>query len=80
MQLVLGQSLRVAAIGIVCGAAAAAAVSRLLSTQLFGVAGRDPRVYGAAALLILIVALLASAVPTLRAMRADPADALRAAQ
>jgi predicted permease len=80
MQLVLGQSLRVAAIGIVCGAAATAAVSRLLSTQLFGVAGRDPRVYGAAALLILIVALLASAVPTLRAMRADPADALRAAQ
>ena len=80
MQLVLGQSLRVSVIGIVCGAAAALAVSRLLSTQLFGVSGRDPRVYGAVALLILVVTLLASALPTLRAARANPLDALRIAQ
>jgi ABC-type lipoprotein release transport system permease subunit len=41
---------------------------------------RDPRVYGAVALLILVVALLASALPTLRATRANPLDALRIAQ
>jgi putative ABC transport system permease protein len=80
MHLVLGQSLRVTAIGIVCGAAAALAVSRLLSAQLFGVGGRDPRVYAAVALLILVVALMASALPTLRATRANPLDALRTGQ
>ena len=66
-------------IGIVCGAAVALAVSRLLSAQLFGISGRDPRVYTAVALLILVVTLLASALPTLRASRANPLDALRMA-
>jgi hypothetical protein len=80
VRLVLGQSLRVTVIGIVWGAAAALAVSRLLSAQLFGVGGGDPRVYTAVALLILVVALLASALPTLRATRANPLDALRTAQ
>jgi putative ABC transport system permease protein len=80
MQLVLGQSLRVTVTGIVWGAAAALAVSRLLSAQLFGVDGRDPRVYAAVALLILVVTLLASALPTLRASRVNPLDALRVAQ
>ena len=80
IQLVLGQSLRVTAIGIVWGVAAALAVSRLLSAQLFGITGRDPRVYAAVALLILVVALLASALPTLRATRANPLDALRMGQ
>jgi len=80
IQLVLGQSLRVTVIGIVWGAAAALAVSRLLSAQLFGVSGRDPRVYVAIALLILVVALVASALPTLRATRANPLDALRMGQ
>ncbi len=80
MQLVLGQSLRVTVIGIVWGAAAALAVSRLLSAELFGVGGRDPLVYAAVALLILVVTLLASALPTLRASRANPLDALRTAQ
>ena len=80
MQLVIGQSLRVTVIGIVWGAAAALAVSRLLSAQLFGVGGRDPHVYAAVALLLLVVALLASALPTLRATRANPLDALRISQ
>jgi len=77
IRLVLGQSLRVTMIGIALGAAASLAVSRLLSSQLFGVAGRDPRVYAAVAVLILVVALSASALPTLRATRANPLDALR---
>ena len=80
MQLVLGQSLRLTVIGIVWGAAAALAVSRLLAAQLFGVGGRDPRVYAGVALLIVVVALVASALPTLRATRANPLDALRTGQ
>ena len=80
MGLVLGQSLRVTVVGIVCGAAAALAVSRLLSAQLFGISGRDPRVYAAVAVLILVVTLLASALPTRRASRANPLDALRMVQ
>jgi putative ABC transport system permease protein len=77
MQLVLVQSMRLTVIGIVWGAGAALAVSRLLSAQLFGVGARDPRVYVAVALLIVVVALVASALPTLRATRANPLDALR---
>jgi putative ABC transport system permease protein len=67
----------VTAIGIFWGTVAALAVSRLLSAQLFGVGGRDPRAYVAVALLLMVVALLASALPTLRATRANPLDALR---
>lgn len=78
--LVLGQCVRVAAVGIVCGAGAALAVSRLLSAQLFGVDARDPRVYAGVASLILVVTLLASALPTLRASRSSPLDALRPAR
>jgi putative ABC transport system permease protein len=77
MQLVLGQSIRVTLIGIVWGAGVALAVSRLLSAQLFGVGARDPRAYAAVGLLILVVALMASALPVLRATRANPMDALR---
>lgn len=80
INLVLGQSLRLAAVGIVWGAAVALAVSYLLSTQLSGVSARDPRVYAAVALLILVVTLLASALPTLRAARSSSLDALRVAQ
>jgi ABC-type antimicrobial peptide transport system permease subunit len=65
-------------VGIVCGTATALAVSRLLSAQLFGVSGRDPRAYAGVTLLIFLVALLASALPTLRATRANPLDAFRA--
>jgi putative ABC transport system permease protein len=80
INLVLGQSLRLAAVGIACGAAIALAVSYPLASQLFGVSARDPRVYAGVALLILVVTLLASALPTLRAARSSPLDALRIAQ
>jgi putative ABC transport system permease protein len=80
INLVLGQSLRMAAVGIAWGAAVALAASYLLSAQLFGVSARDPRVFAGVALLILVVTLLASALPTLRAARSSPLDALRVAE
>lgn len=80
VRLVLAQSLGLAAIGIGCGAAVSLFVTRLLSAQLFGVGATDPTVFAGVAILVLLVALVASALPTLRATRANPLDALRVAQ
>lgn len=79
INLVLGHTLRLVVVGIVSGAAVALAVSHLLSAQLFGISARDPLVYIGVALLILVVTVLASALPTLRAARNSPLDALRIA-
>lgn len=61
---------------LMVGEIALSFVLLVAAALLFGVDGRDPRAYAAVALLILVVALLASAVPTLRATRANPPDAL----
>jgi putative ABC transport system permease protein len=63
-----------------CWLRVALVVSYLLSAQLFGVSARDACVYAGVALLILVVTLLASALPTLRAARSSPLDALRIAR
>jgi predicted permease len=77
MRLVLGQSLRVVAIGIGLGMIGAASVSRALSALLFGVSPLDPVTYLGVSLLLAAVAMLASYVPARRAMRVDPVVALR---
>jgi predicted permease len=74
---VVGQGARLAAIGAVIGLALAAAGTRLLAGLLYGVAPLDPLTFGAVALLLGAVALLASALPARRATRLDPLDALR---
>jgi predicted permease len=68
---------RLAAMGIALGLAAAAAAAPLVQDLLFQVEPRELRVMGAVAALLLAVALLASAVPALRATRVDPMEALR---
>ncbi len=75
---VLARGLRLAVPGIVLGLAGAAAVSRLLQSQLFGVAGTDPLTYAAAAILLLLASILACWLPARRATRVNPLDALRA--
>jgi putative ABC transport system permease protein len=52
-------------------------VSRLVGAFLFGVSATNPIVYVASVVLMLVLALLASALPALRAAAADPAQALR---
>jgi predicted permease len=75
--LVLGDGLRLVLIGLTLGFAAAAGVSRLLRTFLFGVSPLDPVTYGGIALLFGAVALLACLVPVRRALRTEPLEVLR---
>ena len=74
----VGHGLRLAAIGVACGLAAAAVCMRLMSSLLFQVSPLDPVTYAAVALGLAAAAVLASYVPALRATAIDPAEALRA--
>jgi len=76
-RLVIGQGLRLAVVGVGIGLAAAFALTRLMSSLLFGVRPADPGTFVAIALLQLAVAVLACYVPARRAMRVDPMLALR---
>lgn len=77
LRLVLGQGAVLVAIGLVIGLGAAAFVSRVLTTFLFGVTAADPAVFGAVATLLGAIALTACYVPARRAARVDPLEALR---
>lgn len=76
--LVVGESLKLAAIGLAIGLAGSLAVGRALATLLFGVGTADPATFAATAALLLAVAIVAAYVPARRAMRVDPMSALRA--
>src|SRR5262245_35305393 len=67
-----------AVIGAACGLHAATALSRLLSSLLFGVSPGDPLTYSLVACGLIGTAVLASYFPARRVSRVDPADALRA--
>jgi putative ABC transport system permease protein len=64
-------------IGMVLGIGAGVALSRLLSSLLYGLSPHDPIAFVSLPLLLLAVALLASYFPARRASRLDPMDALR---
>ena len=64
-------------LGIALGIAAAFALMRVLSSELYGVSAADPLTFGAVAILVALVALLACYIPASRAMRVDPMVALR---
>ncbi len=76
--LVLGEGLRMTAVGVLIGAAAALAVGASLSSLLFGVAPFDPWTFGATTLVLVLTAAIASIVPARRAASVDPMVALRA--
>lgn len=75
---ILGQSLRLVAVGCVIGILGAFGAGRALATVVYDVRPTDPAALGAAVVLLAVVALAASAVPVRRALRIDPTDALRA--
>jgi putative ABC transport system permease protein len=67
-----------AAIGVAAGTLVAALAGRFVEPLLFNEPARDPVVYLGVAAMLLLVAVLAGLVPTLRAQRIDPLEALRA--
>jgi putative ABC transport system permease protein len=74
---VLAGGARLAGAGVVLGLAAALALGRAVGTQLYGIGAADPATYGGVAAALLLVSLLACAVPARRAAHVDPMTALR---
>jgi ABC-type antimicrobial peptide transport system permease subunit len=77
VSLVVGHGMRLVGLGLLIGLTGAWLLSRLLTSQLFGVSARDPVTYVSVALLLGAVALAASYVPARRAVRVDPMTSLR---
>ena len=75
--MVLTRGLRLAGIGVVAGLVLSAAGTRFLRTFLHGVDPLDPVAFAGAALVWIVIAMVASYVPALRAARVDPAVSLR---
>jgi putative ABC transport system permease protein len=77
LNLVVGQGLRLSAIGVAAGLAGAFLLTRLMRAMLVGVQPTDPATFSIVALLFLFVAAMASWLPARRAAALDPARALR---
>ena len=77
-RLFLRHGIVLAGIGLVLGMGSAAALTRLLSSLLFGVGPLDPLTYAGAAVVLVGAALLATYIPARRVARVDPTSALRA--
>jgi ABC-type antimicrobial peptide transport system permease subunit len=77
LTMVLGEGLRLTALGTLIGGIAGLALARAMSGLLFGVAALDPLAFSGSIVLLLAVAAAASLVPARRASGADPMIALR---
>jgi putative ABC transport system permease protein len=78
LRMVLGSALRTAGIGALIGIGAALFFGRVLSSMLYGVSATDPLTYLSVVVLFGLIAVVASALPALRASRTNPMTALRA--
>lgn len=76
-KLIVGQGLRLTAVGIVAGLIAAFALTRLMATMLVGVKATDPVTFIAMVILFLVIAGVATWLPAWRAASVDPNEALR---
>jgi len=75
--LIVGGGLTVVCAGLVVGVLVALAATRFLEGSLYNVSTTDPATFAGVAAVLLLVALVAQAVPIARAMRVDPSVALR---
>jgi len=76
--IVIGQSVKLVVFGAVAGVLIAIAAMRVVRSLLFQVSPTDPTVLVGSAMVLLVVAFLASYAPARRAAAVDPAEALRA--
>jgi len=77
LRAIVSRGLRLATVGTVIGVVGALALTRLMASVLYEVEPNDPLTFGGAVVVLMFVALLASALPARRAARTDPAVALR---
>ena len=77
LRLVVGQGMKVVAIGVIAGMAAAFFLARLMSTLLFGVTPTDAATFAGVAAVLLTVGVLACLIPARRATSLQPASVLR---
>ena len=77
LTMIVGQAAKLAGIGVMIGIVAAALITPLLDSQLYGVRPTDPATFLAVPAMLLAIAALAALVPARKAMRIDPLAALR---
>jgi predicted permease len=78
-RMILGEGAVIVAVGLGAGLVGTFGLRRLIVSQLYGITPLDPAVIGLVGVILGIVALVASAVPAIRASRIDPAEALNRA-
>ncbi len=76
-KLIVGQGVLMTLIGVAVGLTASVALTRAMSSLLFGVTATDPLTFAGISLLLTFVSLLACYIPARRAMKVDPMAALR---
>ena len=69
--------LALAGVGVAIGLGAAAGLTRLMSTLLYGITPLDPMTYAVVPVILVIATVLASYLPARRAVSVDPVEALR---
>jgi len=74
---VIWQVLPLVGIGMALGLAGSFALTRVISQELYGVTPTDPATFTLVSLGLVAVAIIASVIPTRRAVRVDPSIALR---
>ena len=77
LSLIMKNGLTLVLTGIAIGIAGALALTRFLTTLLFGVTPTDSVTFVVVAIIFFVIAMIASLIPALRATRVDPLEALR---